>query len=125
MAKILLAEDDDALAGMYKMKFEDEGFMVARAANGEEALLMAKSEKPDIILLDVMMPKKEGTEVLIELKGDETTKNIPVIFLTNLGGRMEDTKAAQELGAEDFIVKSLVTPKDVVAKVREVLENRK
>lgn len=119
--KILLAEDDAAISEMYKIKFEDEGFLVVQAFNGEEAVKKAKEEKPDIILLDVMMPKKEGTAVLVELKGDPDTKGIPVIFLTNLGGRIEDTKAAQELGAVDFLVKSQVTPTEVIAKIKEVL----
>ena len=124
MTKILLAEDDAAIAEMYKLKFEDEGFSVVHAPDGEDALVKAKKEKPDLILLDVVMPKKEGTEVIVDLKADPATKNIPVIFLTNLGGRIEDTQAAQGLGAEDLIVKSTVTPKDVIAKVREVLERR-
>jgi len=124
MSKILIAEDDVAIAGMYKMKLEDGGFSVVHALDGEEALKKAKEDKPDLILLDIIMPKKEGTEVLVELKGDPATKDIPVIFLTNLGGRIEDTNAAQELGAEDLIVKSMVTPKDVIEKVREVLARR-
>ena len=67
------------------------------------------------------MPKKDGIEALTDLKADPKTKDIPVIFLTNLGGRVEDTKAAQEMGAEDLIVKSSVVPKEVIAKVKEVL----
>lgn len=125
MTKILLAEDDVAISNMYKLKFEDDGFSVVQAFDGEEALQKTKVEKPDIVLLDVMMPKKEGTEVLVALKGDPETKDIPVVFLTNLGGRIEDTEAAQALGAEDLIVKSLATPAEVLVKIKEVLGQRK
>jgi len=121
MVKVLIVEDDRALAEMYKMKFEDEGFEVRHAEDGVDALIKVKEFKPDIVLLDVMMPKKEGTEVLVELKNDPVLRDIPVIFLTNIGGRVEDTEAAQSLGAEDLLVKSLVTPAEVIAKVREVL----
>ena len=120
MIKVLICEDDAAISEMYKMKFEDEGFSVLQAFDGEETVKKAKEEKPDIILLDVMMPKKEGPQVLLDFKNDEATQGIPVIFLTNIGGRIEDTKAAQELGVEDLIVKSKVIPQDVIVKVREV-----
>lgn len=121
MTKVLLAEDDLAVLEMYKLKFEEEGFTVLSASNGEEAVVKAKQEKPDIIFLDVLMPQKEGHQVLLELKEYEATKNIPVVFLTNLGDRIEDVRAAQELGAEDLIVKAHVTPTEVVAKAKEFL----
>lgn len=125
MPKVLLVEDDPAIAEMYKIRFEAEGFSVIRVLDGDEALTISQKELPDIILLDVMMPKKDGTEVLIELKKDPKTKAIPVIFLTNLGGRMEDTKAAQDLGAEDLIFKALTTPQEVVEKIKKVLDKHR
>lgn len=124
MSKILIVEDDSSISEMYKIKFESEGFVVSLAPDGEEGLKKAKAEGPDLILLDVLMPKKDGTETLIELKKDPITKDIPVIFLTNLGGRNEDLTAARELGAEDLVVKAQTTPSEVVEKARAVLRGK-
>jgi DNA-binding response OmpR family regulator len=121
---ILLAEDDPMLADMYKTKFVAEGFHVLLAEDGEAALRLAKEGRPDIALLDIIMPKKEGIEVMSDMKEDPETKDIPVIFLTNLGGRGEDTEAGVALGAEDVITKAEVTPQKIVDRVMSVLEKR-
>ncbi|MBI5732535.1 response regulator [Candidatus Jorgensenbacteria bacterium] len=119
--KIILAEDDRPLAELFGLKLEKEGFSVIYAENGEEVLSKARETKPDLILLDVMMPKKDGIETIIELKDDAALQKIPVVFLTNIGNKIEDRKAAQELGAVDLILKSVATPQDVIVKVNEIL----
>jgi len=102
--KILLAEDDDFIQKAYSAGFKQAGFDVVVASDGEEALTKIADEKPDIILLDLVMPKKNGFEVLKEVKSDDALKNIPVLVLTNLG---QDTDVAEckRLGAEDYILK--------------------
>ena len=82
---VLLVEDDTFLGNIYKTKFDMEGFKVSVAENGEEGLADAKKKKPDIILLDILLPKLDGFRVLEKLKADDELKNIPVILLTNLG----------------------------------------
>lgn len=118
---ILLAEDDFMLAEMYKTKFTKEGFQVFLACDGEEALRVARKHHPDIALLDILMPKKDGIEVAVEMKADSKLQDIPVIFLTNLGGREEDTEAGRALGALDVITKANVTPQKVSDKIKDVL----
>lgn len=118
--KILLAEDEQFLARTYKNKLEVENFEVISASDGEEAVAMIRSEKPDLILLDLMMPIKSGFEVLQEIKGDESVKHIPIIVASNLG-QQSDIDEAKRLGAVDFIVKSNVSLKDMAAKVKQYL----
>jgi CheY-like chemotaxis protein len=124
MRKVLIADDDPTLAGMYKAQLEEEFFEVVLAADGEEALEVAHRERPDIILLDVLMPKKTGEEVIIELKNDPATVDIPVIILTNLGGKITSANDAEEFGADDFIIKSESEPRAVVNAIKKVLEKR-
>lgn len=118
---ILLAEDDSVLAEMYKTKFTQEGFRVFLAGDGEEALRVAQKNHPDIALLDILMAKKDGIEVAVEMKADSKLRDIPIIFLTNLGGREEDTEAGKSLGVLDVITKADVTPQKVVNRVKNVL----
>lgn len=120
MASVLIIEDDPLVSRMYQTVFEFEGFDVEMARNGEEGLEKLKKNKPKMILLDVMMPKMSGIEVLQELKSDPNTKNIPVVVLTNLSGD-KDAEKALELGAVKFIVKSKNKPKQIVAQIREIL----
>ena len=119
--KVLIVEDEKMLAEMYATKFTMEGFEAAQANDGMAGLEAAASEKPDIILLDVIMPKLDGFAVLKELREKDDTKNTPVILLTNLG-QDEDIKKGKELGASDYFVKANHTPAEVVTKVREVLK---
>lgn len=119
--KILLIEDEEMLANMYQVKFQNDGFQLVKAANGEEGLTLADKEKPDMILLDVIMPKMDGFTVLKRLKENEGTKNIPVLLLTNLG-QDEDIKKGNELGAVGYLVKANITPSEVVAKVKETMK---
>jgi len=118
--KILLAEDEEPLRELYRMRFEVEDFDVIFAKDGEEALLRTRQEKPDVILLDIMMPKKSGMEVLKELKGDPSTSNIPVIMLTVLSNE-KIKQEALELGAE-YLVKVQVQPKEVVDFIKRKIE---
>ncbi|MCX6784595.1 MAG: response regulator [Candidatus Komeilibacteria bacterium] len=117
---ILLVEDEEMLANMYEIKFKKDGYQLLKALDGEAGLALAKEKNPNIILLDVIMPKMDGFSVLRQLRADEKTKNIPVILLTNLG-QDEDIKKGQELGANGYLVKANLTPAEVVAKVKELL----
>lgn len=119
--KILLVEDDNFLLNMYADKFRVEGFEVFIADNGAAGLKLAKEKAPDLILLDVLLPKMSGFEVLQELNKDPRAKNIPVILLTNLSQKEEVTKGL-ELGAKDFLIKAHFMPQEVVAKVKSVLK---
>ncbi len=117
---ILLVEDDTFLAGMYVTKLELEDFQVTLAADGEAGLEKAREVKPDIILLDIILPKMSGFDVLKDLKDDPATKEIPVIMLTNLG-QPEDVQKGLDLGAQDYLVKAHFMPAEVVKKVKELV----
>ncbi len=123
-AKILLAEDDKFLATAMSDKLGREGFEVLHSANGVQALELARSGSPDLILLDLIMPQKTGFEVLAELKLDPKLKKIPVIILSNLG-QESDIEKAKSLGAVDYLVKSDVQMKEVVEKIKQVLASNK
>lgn len=122
--KILLVEDDTFLSSMYSTKFNLEGFVVAAAHDGEEGYKLAKKEKPDIILLDILLPKMDGFTVLDNLKKDEETKDIPVIMLTNLGQK-EDVKKGFEKGAVGYLIKAHFMPSEVVEKIKSTLDGSK
>lgn len=119
--KVLIVEDEKMLADMYTTKFSMEGYEAANAADGLAGLAKAKAMKPDIILLDVIMPKLDGFGALKEIRQDPVLKAIPVILLTNLG-QDEDIKKGKQLGATDYFVKANHTPAEVVAKVQSVLK---
>lgn len=120
MAKILITEDDLLMSRMYQKIFTFEGYEVVIAADGEEGLEKARTEKPTMILLDVMMPKLNGLQVLEKLKMDPELKSIPVIMLTNLAGQ-QDAEAAMSKGAVKYIVKSEYEPKQIVTMVKDIL----
>ncbi len=117
MKKILLVEDDTALAGVYRSRLELEGFEVQEVNNGEEALSAALDHKPDLILLDAMMPKISGFDVLDILRNTPETTNIRVIMLTALS-QPKDKERAESLGVDDYLVKSQVVIGDVVERVK-------
>ncbi len=117
---ILLIEDDTFLAGMYVTKLTMEGFTVALAGDGQEGLSLAKEKIPDLILLDILLPKMNGFDVLKVLKSDASTKKVPVILLTNLGQKSDVVKGL-DLGAADYLIKAHFMPSEVVAKIKEVL----
>ena len=120
MAKVLIVEDDPLMARMYEKIFKFEGFEVEVAAEGEEGLAKVKSGKPTLIILDIMMPKMNGMEMLTKLKIDPDTKTIPVVMLTNLAGE-RDAEMALAKGAVKYIVKSQYDPKQVTNMVKEIL----
>jgi len=119
-SNILLIEDEEVLANMYETKFKNEGFRIRKALDGEAGLKMVAEEKPELILLDIIMPKLDGFSVLKRLKANEATKDIPVVLLTNLG-QNEDVDKGQKLGAVGYLVKANLTPSEVVKKVKEFL----
>lgn len=118
--KILLVEDDEALASVYQARLEIEGFEVTQVNNGEKALSAAREFKPDLILLDAMMPKISGFDVLDILRNTPDTKNIKVIMLTALS-QPKDKERAENLGVDDYLVKSQVVIGDVVERVKHHL----
>lgn len=118
--KILLVEDDTALAAVYRSRLELEGFEINEVNNGEDALSAAMSFKPDLILLDAMMPKISGFDVLDILRNTPETTNIRVIMLTALS-QPKDKERAEQLGVDDYLVKSQVVIGDVVARVKHHL----
>ena len=117
---ILLAEDDLFLQRMYVDKLVKEGIKVVVASDGEKALEIMRKQKPVLVLLDILMPKKDGFEVLEEAKKDSKLKSIPIILLTNLS-EVADVKRAQKLGAADYIIKSHFLPSEVIEVVRKYL----
>jgi len=121
---LLLVEDDTFLAGMYKTKFEMEGFVVLTAEDGLKGFQLAKEGKPDIILLDILLPKMDGFEVLEKIRGSKDTKDIPVIMLTNLGQK-EDVKKGLDRGANGYLIKAHFMPSEVVEKIKKVLSGEK
>jgi DNA-binding response OmpR family regulator len=121
--KILLVEDDMFLSKIMEERLQDEGWEVNLAGNGEEGLQKAKSYLPDLILLDMILPKMNGFEVLEALKKDEKTKKIPVIVLSNLG-QDEDIKNAKKIGAADYLVKSNFSIKAIVEKINKIFSRQ-
>lgn len=119
-AVILLVEDDPVLSKMYTEKFKFEGFNVLSAGNGEDGLKTALSEKVDLILLDLMLPRLSGNELLAKLREDEKGKNITVIALTNLA-EPEEKDRAMQLGVKEYLIKAMQTPEEVVNKVKSYL----
>ena len=118
--KRLLVEDDSFLLSMYAAKFELENFKVVTADDGEKAVRLALKEAPDIILLDIILPKIDGFEVLRRLKDSKDTVNIPVILLTNLSQK-EEIEQGLSLGAKDYLIKAHFMPSEVVNKIKKIL----
>ncbi len=122
--KILLIEDEEMLANMYEVKFQNEGFDITKALDGAAGLELSKTTSPDLVLLDVIMPKMDGFSVLRAMREDPKTKDLPVILLTNLG-QDEDVAKGKELGAIGYLVKANVTPAEVVESVKRELAKLK
>lgn len=118
--KILMIEDDIFLRKVYRDKFESEGFIFIEATNGEEGTNKVLSENPDLLILDLILPKRNGFDVLEDLKTRPETKHIPVIVLSNLGQEV-DVQSALKLGADDYLIKTEVSLSGVVEKVKKFL----
>jgi two-component system cell cycle response regulator len=116
--KLLIAEDEEILLKVLREKFEKEKFTVITATDGASVIPLVKSGKPDLILLDIILPKKNGLDVLRELKASPETDNIPVIIMSNLGDD-EKIKEGLSLGADDYLVKTQHPINEVVEKVKE------
>ena len=122
--KILLIEDEEILVDLYKFKFAKEGLKLITAFDGEEGLKLAREIKPDLILLDVVMPGIDGFQVLKELRGSSQTKDIKVYILSNLGQAEEINRGLEE-GADGYIIKANITPAELVENVRRILAGKK
>lgn len=118
---VALIEDDPMIGEMYKTKFAKNGFEIQIAVDGAAGLELVRKIKPDIILLDIIMPKLDGFEVLKQLRENPDFKKTPVVMLTNLG-QEEDVKKGRDLGAEDYFVKTNFTPSAIVDKVKSLLK---
>lgn len=119
--KILIVEDDEMLAEIYKKKFENQGYDLLIVRDGKEAVMQAKKKKPDLILLDLIMPEMDGFEALAALKGDEETKNIKVVITSNVSQEGEKKKAF-DLGAADFLVKADFELNKLAEKIKGYLK---
>ena len=121
MKKILLVEDEPALQESFKTIFAGKGYQLLQAMDGEEGLTLMRATKPDLVLLDLVLPKKHGFEVLKEMKSDAELKNLPVIVLTNLENS-EDVEKALELGTTTYLVKANYSLEEIAQKVEEALK---
>ena len=124
MKKIAIIEDDQAISQMYRMKFESEGYQVETAENGKLGLELAEKMKPDMILLDIMMPEMNGDEMLAQMREQPWGKHIKVMVLTNVG-EQELPKSLSSLGVLDIILKAELTPRQVADKVKLELQQLK
>jgi DNA-binding response OmpR family regulator len=120
MSKILIVEDDKYLINAYRVKMAKEGFEVQLAMDGDEALLVLNSFHPDVILLDLVMPKRDGFSVLEEIKKNPKLNKIPVIIASNLGQK-EDIDRGMKLGATDYIIKSDMSMEGIVGKIQKII----
>ncbi|MCX6784131.1 MAG: response regulator [candidate division WWE3 bacterium] len=123
MAKVLIVEDDLNLYTLYQTEFEFSGHATINNNTGDGVNELIKKEHPDIVLLDIMLPKKDGLTILSEIKADQEIKDTPAIMLTNFGNE-ENVKKAIDTGAEDFILKFKSVPSEVVAKVEEIIKRK-
>lgn len=122
--RVLIIEDDLTLRNVLAEFLGSEGFLVGVASDGEEGVNMIKSYNPDIVLLDIILPKKNGFEVLKEVKNSEGKLSVPFVLLTNLGS-LDDIEKALELGATTYLVKGDYQVKEIVEKVKEILSKEK
>ncbi len=120
MKKILLVEDDPFMIDIYTTKLKEAGFLVRLSADGENALQQIKNEKPDLILLDIVLPKLNGFELLKEIKDLSQLKEIPVIIISNLGQKKEVEKGLKT-GAVKYLIKAHYTPSEIVEEIQQVL----
>ena len=121
--KILVVEDDKFLRELITQKLAREGYNVKEAVDGEEGVVKVKEEKPDIILLDLILPGIDGFEVLAKIKEDSEVENIPVVILSNLGQR-DDVERGLKLGAVDFLIKAHFTPGEIIEKIEKIMKDR-
>ena len=121
--KILIIEDDKFLRELIGQKITNTGYDVSEAIDGEEGIKKVMEEKPDLVLLDLILPGIDGFEVLSRMKKEEELSEIPVIILSNLGQK-EDVERGLNLGANDYLIKAHFTPGEIIEKVKKVLEGK-
>ena len=119
--KILIIEDDKFLRELMVRKLVNDGYEAIEATNGEEGVRTAKAEKPDLILLDLILPGIDGFESLTRIRKDQETANIPVIILSNLGQK-EDIEKGLKLGATDYLIKAHFAPREIAEKIASILK---
>lgn len=119
--KILIVEDDKFLRELIAQKLIKEGYDIAEAVDGEKGIKSVKEEKPDLILLDLILPGIDGFEVLAKIKEDPVLSQIPVIILSNLGQK-DDIERGLKIGAVDYLIKAHFTPGEIIEKVKAVLK---
>jgi DNA-binding response OmpR family regulator len=117
---ILIVEDDKFLRELISQKLVKEGYNISQAIDGEEGLKKIKEEKPDLVLLDLILPGIDGFEVLARIKEEQEVVKIPVIILSNLGQK-EDVEKGLQLGAVDYLVKAHFTPGEIIEKIKRIL----
>lgn len=117
---ILIVEDDEFLRSLTAKRLEKENYHIEVAVDGENAISMIETARPDLILLDLLLPGKDGFEVLKKIRGVDALKTIPVIIFSNLGQK-EDIEKAKALGVEDFLIKANFTLDDVVGKIKKLI----
>ena len=122
--KILLIEDDEFLRKVISRKLSEESYVLVKASRGEEGIRIMKEEKPDLVLLDLILPEMNGFDLLARIKQDPVLAKIPVIVLSNLGGE-EDVKRALKMGAADYLIKAHFTLGEVIKRVEAVLGKKK
>lgn len=116
--KVLIVEDEEIIYTLLQRKLSQEGYLVSVAKDGQEGLEKMSRERPDLILLDIVMPKKGGFEVMEEMRRDENLRSIPVVVISNSGQPVELDKA-KELGAKDWLIKTEFDPQEVIEKVKK------
>lgn len=123
MYKVLLVEDDSFLSSLLKNRLQKEGLEVVLAKDGEEALNLLKTSQPDLILLDIILPKKSGFEVMVEIRNDPQmqSRELPIIIISNLG-QPEDISKGQELGAIEYFVKAKTSIDELIQNIKNFLE---
>src|SRR3989344_9111032 len=121
--KILLVEDDPFLSEIYAVKFKEAGFDIFVAGEGGLGVRKAREWKPELILLDLVMPTMDGFDVLREARSDSGLSNIPIVVLSNLGEE-DHVRRGMELGAADYLIKAQYTPTEVVARVKNILNGK-
>lgn len=121
MQKIFLVEDDPFLVDIYSTKFKKLGYDVVNSAGGEEIIAKLQEAKPDVLILDIVLPNIDGWEILRRVKADDRLKGLKVIILSNLG-QEEEIKKGMELGAVKYLVKAHLNPSEVIEEIRKILE---
>ena len=119
--KILIVEDDKFLRELIARKLTDEGFEIVEAVDGEDGIKKIKETKPDLVLLDLILPSIDGFEVLSRVKEDASLASIPIIILSNLGQK-EEVEKGLELGAADYLIKAHFTPGEIIEKIKNILK---